>query len=91
MIEKLCPDGMVFNDYSPDQEKCDLPYNIDCSQRPKLRKYFNLVSDVPCQRLNIIRIGISVDEKVEYGSCFVHSEYFFVIFGLCLSMKDMIC
>lgn len=30
---------MVFNDYSSDQEKCDLPYNIDCSQRPKLRKY----------------------------------------------------
>lgn len=38
VTEKLCPDGMVFNDYSPDQEKCDLPYNIDCSKRPKLRK-----------------------------------------------------
>jgi hypothetical protein len=36
--ERLCPDGMVFNDYSPDQEKCDLPFNIDCSQRPALRK-----------------------------------------------------
>lgn len=36
--ERLCPDGMVFNDYSIDQEKCDLPYNIDCSKRPKLRK-----------------------------------------------------
>ncbi|XP_055906425.1 protein obstructor-E [Eupeodes corollae] len=32
---RLCPDGMVFNDYSPDQEKCDLPYNIDCSKRPE--------------------------------------------------------
>lgn len=38
MTEKLCPDGMVFNDYSPDQEKCDLPFNIDCSQRSKLRR-----------------------------------------------------
>lgn len=38
MTAKLCPDGMVFNDYSPDQEKCDLPFNIDCSQRSKLRK-----------------------------------------------------
>lgn len=38
LTEKLCPDGMVFNDYSPDQEKCDLPLNIDCSKRPKLRK-----------------------------------------------------
>lgn len=38
--EKLCPDGMVFNDYDPDVEKCDLPYNIDCSKRSKLRKSF---------------------------------------------------
>ncbi|XP_055703111.1 protein obstructor-E-like [Phlebotomus papatasi] len=37
ITEKLCPDGMVFNDFSPDQEKCDLPFNIDCSQRPKLQ------------------------------------------------------
>ncbi|XP_055301219.1 protein obstructor-E [Sitodiplosis mosellana] len=38
MTEKLCPDGMVFNDYSSDQEKCDLPYNLDCSKRPKLQE-----------------------------------------------------
>lgn len=36
--EKLCPDGLVFNDFSPAHEKCDLPFNIDCSKRPKLRK-----------------------------------------------------
>lgn len=39
IAERLCPDGMVFNDYSIDQEKCDLPYNIDCTKRPKLREY----------------------------------------------------
>jgi len=39
ITEKLCPDGMVFNDYSSQQEKCDLPLNIDCSQRPALREY----------------------------------------------------
>lgn len=38
ITEKLCPDGMVFNDYDSDQEKCDLPFNIDCSKRPKLRE-----------------------------------------------------
>lgn len=38
ITEKLCPDGMVFNDYSTEYEKCDLPFNIDCSARPKLRK-----------------------------------------------------
>lgn len=28
---------MVFNDYSSEYEKCDLPFNIDCTQRPKLQ------------------------------------------------------
>lgn len=37
--ERLCADGMVFNDYSSSEEKCDLPYNIDCSKRSKLREY----------------------------------------------------
>lgn len=40
ITEKLCPDGMVFNDYSSEYEKCDLPFNIDCTSRPKLRKFF---------------------------------------------------
>lgn len=35
---KLCPDGMIFNDFSPVHEKCDLPFNIDCSRRPKLQE-----------------------------------------------------
>ncbi|KAL7031694.1 hypothetical protein ACKWTF_007104 [Chironomus riparius] len=35
--ERLCPDGMVFNDYDINVEKCDLPYNIDCSKRSKLQ------------------------------------------------------
>jgi len=35
--DRLCADGMVFNDYSPSEEKCDLPYNIDCEKRPKLQ------------------------------------------------------
>ncbi len=38
VAERLCPDGMVFNDFSPAHEKCDLPFNIDCSHRAKLRK-----------------------------------------------------
>lgn len=39
LTEKLCPDGQVFNDFSPQHEKCDLPFGIDCSKRPKLREY----------------------------------------------------
>ncbi|XP_026482999.1 protein obstructor-E [Ctenocephalides felis] len=38
ITEKLCPDGMVFNDYDPNVEKCDLPFNIDCSTRSKLQE-----------------------------------------------------
>ncbi|XP_060526256.1 protein obstructor-E-like [Cylas formicarius] len=38
ITEKLCPDGMVFNDFSTEYEKCDLPFNIDCSQRSKLQQ-----------------------------------------------------
>lgn len=40
ITEKLCPDGMVFNDYSSQVEKCDLPFNIDCSTRPELREFY---------------------------------------------------
>lgn len=36
---KLCPDGLVFNDFSPEHEKCDLPFGIDCTKRPKRRKF----------------------------------------------------
>lgn len=43
ITEKLCPDGMVFNDYSTEYEKCDLPFNIDCKSRPKLRKYTYII------------------------------------------------
>lgn len=43
ITEKLCPDGMVFNDFSSEYEKCDLPFNIDCSSRPKLRKTFKKI------------------------------------------------
>lgn len=43
---RLCPDGMVFNDYSIDQEKCDLPYNIDCTKKPALRKCIHMYETV---------------------------------------------
>ncbi|XP_019932838.3 protein obstructor-E [Aedes albopictus] len=49
ITEKLCPDGMVFNDYDIDQEKCDLPFNIDCSKRPKLQ---TPIPSLHCPRLN---------------------------------------
>lgn len=39
---RLCPDGLVFNDYDPAVEKCDLPFGIDCSKRPKLREFSKL-------------------------------------------------
>ncbi|XP_050674321.1 protein obstructor-E-like [Leptidea sinapis] len=47
--EKLCPDGMVFNDYNPDDEKCDLPFNINCTNRPKLQ---TPIPSLHCPRQN---------------------------------------
>uniref|UniRef100_A0A1B6BWG6 Chitin-binding type-2 domain-containing protein n=3 Tax=Clastoptera arizonana TaxID=38151 RepID=A0A1B6BWG6_9HEMI len=49
ITEKLCPDGMVFNDFSPLHEKCDLPFNIDCSQRPERQQP---KPTLHCPRLN---------------------------------------
>ncbi|XP_065202204.1 protein obstructor-E-like [Planococcus citri] len=49
VAERLCADGMVFNDFSPQHEKCDLPFNIDCSQRPKLQEP---KPTIHCPRLN---------------------------------------
>ncbi|XP_058126424.1 protein obstructor-E [Anopheles ziemanni] len=49
ITEKLCPDGMVFNDYDLEQEKCDLPFNIDCSKRPKLQ---TPIPSLHCPRQN---------------------------------------
>lgn len=37
--ERLCPDGLVFDDSDPNRERCVIPANIDCSDRPILRKY----------------------------------------------------
>lgn len=37
--EKLCPDGLVFDDRDPNHERCDIPANVDCGERTALRKY----------------------------------------------------
>lgn len=53
ITEKLCPDGMVFNDYSIDQEKCDLPFNIDCTKRSKLREYLCMYTGHSCIPMHV--------------------------------------
>lgn len=37
-VPKLCPDGLVFVDGDPNHERCDIPANVDCEDRPALRK-----------------------------------------------------
>ncbi|XP_066977201.1 protein obstructor-E-like [Macrobrachium rosenbergii] len=37
LTEKLCPDGMAFNDLNPRVEKCDFIFQIDCTERPDLQ------------------------------------------------------
>lgn len=54
---RLCPDGMVFNDYSIDQEKCDLPYNIDCTKKTALRKFWKEYYIIIRRRPNVLSIA----------------------------------
>ncbi|XP_068216439.1 protein obstructor-E-like [Palaemon carinicauda] len=37
MTEKLCPDGMAFNDLNPRVEKCDFLFQVNCKERPDLQ------------------------------------------------------
>jgi len=37
LTEKLCPDGMAFNDLNHRIEKCDFIYQADCETRPELQ------------------------------------------------------
>jgi hypothetical protein len=36
--ERLCPDGLVFDDTRGGVERCDYPFNVDCGQRLDLRE-----------------------------------------------------
>ncbi|XP_014220286.2 protein obstructor-E-like [Trichogramma pretiosum] len=36
--EKLCKDGLVFNDENPKRELCDVPANVDCGDRTALQE-----------------------------------------------------
>ncbi|XP_044761870.1 protein obstructor-E-like [Coccinella septempunctata] len=36
--EKLCPDGLVFDDTNPNKGKCDIPSNVDCGDRDVLQE-----------------------------------------------------
>lgn len=40
-VEKLCPDGLVFDPQIRKINKCDQPFNVDCGDRIELRQYNN--------------------------------------------------
>lgn len=40
--EKLCADGLVFDETIRLKNKCDQPFNVDCEDRIELRKFFNI-------------------------------------------------
>lgn len=37
--ERLCPDGLVFDETIRLRNKCDQPFNVDCEDRTELRKF----------------------------------------------------
>nr|XP_018906537.1 PREDICTED: chondroitin proteoglycan-2-like [Bemisia tabaci] len=36
--ERLCPDGLLFDDSNPSHERCDTPVNVDCADRTELQE-----------------------------------------------------
>lgn len=38
--ERLCPDGLVFDQGIRKLNKCDQPFNVECGDRTELRKFF---------------------------------------------------
>ncbi|XP_056648581.1 protein obstructor-E-like [Diorhabda sublineata] len=36
--QKLCPDGLVFDDKDPNFERCEVPANVNCDDRPILQQ-----------------------------------------------------
>lgn len=39
VFERLCPDGLVFDETIRLKNKCDQPFNVDCGDRTVLRKF----------------------------------------------------
>ncbi|XP_060526168.1 protein obstructor-E-like isoform X2 [Cylas formicarius] len=48
-VEKLCPDGLVFDPLIRKRNKCDQPFNVDCGDRTELQ---NPQPRGPCPRRN---------------------------------------
>ncbi|CAH1100093.1 unnamed protein product [Psylliodes chrysocephalus] len=47
--ERLCPDGLVFDDRDPNFERCEVPANVDCGDRLALQE---AKSSPGCPRAN---------------------------------------
>lgn len=48
---KLCPDGLLFEDGNPNQEKCDYPFNVNCGTREFVQEPETGI-DPKCPRAN---------------------------------------
>jgi len=48
---KLCPDGLLFEDGNPNQEKCDYPFNVECGSREYVQEPGDGI-DPLCYRAN---------------------------------------
>ncbi|CAG0922155.1 unnamed protein product [Notodromas monacha] len=48
--ERLCPDGLVFDDTRGGVERCDYPFNVDCGNRLELQPPTS--GSLECPRMN---------------------------------------
>ncbi|KAK7084861.1 chitin binding [Halocaridina rubra] len=70
LTEKLCPDGMAFNDLNPRVEKCDFIFQIDCTERPELQPaqatdvcprqngYYPMADETNCNQFHYCAAGV---------------------------------
>lgn len=59
----LCPDGLMFDDTSTIESKCDYPFNVECGARQFVREYIQTIILI----LNTLQYIIFDAEKPEEG------------------------
>merc|ERR1711983_662610 len=77
---KLCPDGLLFEDGNPNQEKCDYPFNVECGDREYVEepevcyKFYNCVygkpHELPCATTLIFDEAQGTCVRPEQGSVY---------------------
>ena len=84
---KLCPDGLLFEDGNPNQEKCDYPFNVNCGNRDFVRKNLLIICSgrateklyAVLKSLNVVTFQNSFALVSFFNSKYVHYEILLMV------------